>query len=74
MQHTYLIIMFKEFILLTGHMCVWLCFVLQDMVNRKISMRMMMQLAEDKPTRQFLFFTPQDMRYSTPIASPSLYC
>ena len=25
---------------------------------------MMMQLAEDKPTRQFIFFTPQDMRYT----------
>ena len=37
-------------------------FALQDMMNRRISMRLMMEHAKEQPNRQFIFFTPQDMR------------
>lgn len=35
--------------------------VFMDMLNRRLSMRLMLEHAEDQPNRQFIFFTPQDM-------------
>ena len=35
----------------------------QDMINRRVSMRMMLQFAKEQEHKQFIFFTPQDMRY-----------
>lgn len=35
---------------------------LQDMVNRRISMDMMLAVARNQTDRQFIFLTPQDMR------------
>lgn len=34
----------------------------QDMVNRRISMDMMMKVAKEQKERQFILLTPQDMR------------
>ena len=36
--------------------------VLQDMMNRRISMRVLMECALDQRDKQFIFLTPQDMR------------
>ena len=36
--------------------------LLQDMMNRRISMKLMLEHAQDNANRQFIFFTPQDMR------------
>ncbi|KAK3091708.1 hypothetical protein FSP39_022054 [Pinctada imbricata] len=35
--------------------------VFMDMVNRRISMDMMLKVAENQPQRQFIFLTPQNM-------------
>jgi len=35
--------------------------VFMDMLNRRISMRLMLEHAADQSNRQFIFFTPQDM-------------
>ena len=35
----------------------------QDMVNRRISMEMMLKVAKEQRERQFILLTPQDMRY-----------
>ena len=35
--------------------------VFMDMLNRKISMRMLMKIAKEQQTRQFILLTPQDM-------------
>ena len=35
----------------------------QDMVNRRISMEMMLKVAKEQQERQFILLTPQDMRY-----------
>ncbi len=35
---------------------------LQDMVNRRISMDMMLKVANEQRGRQFIFLTPLDMR------------
>ncbi|XP_035666452.1 structural maintenance of chromosomes protein 6-like isoform X3 [Branchiostoma floridae] len=37
--------------------------VFMDMVNRRISMEMMMKVAQDHRHKQFIFLTPQDMSY-----------
>ena len=34
----------------------------QDMVNRRVSMQLMMDSATDQKGKQFIFLTPQDMR------------
>ena len=34
----------------------------QDMMNRRISMKLMMDCALDQKGKQFIFLTPQDMR------------
>ena len=36
---------------------------MQDMVNRRISMDLMMRIANEQRARQFIFLTPLDMRY-----------
>lgn len=36
----------------------------QDMVNRRISMDMMLKVAGSQRYRQFIFLTPQSMRYT----------
>ena len=36
----------------------------QDAQNRQISMQMMMEIAEDTENRQFIFITPQDIRFA----------
>lgn len=33
------------------------------MVNRRISMEMMLKVAKEQQERQFILLTPQDMRY-----------
>ena len=38
--------------------------VYMDLMNRKMSMRMMLEEAKVLSNRQFVFFTPQDMRCS----------
>lgn len=40
----------------------------QDMVNRRISMDMMLKVAASQRYRQFIFLTPQSMRYSRHMA------
>lgn len=35
----------------------------QDMINRRISMDMMMHVAQSQKHKQFIFLTPQNMRY-----------
>ncbi len=35
-------------------------------MNRRISMRLMLEHAEEQLNRQFIFFTPQDMRWRLP--------
>ena len=40
-------------------------FILQDMVNRRISMDMMMAVAKNQKHKQFIFLTPQNMRWET---------
>ena len=37
--------------------------VFMDLMNRKISMQLMLEEAKSQGRRQFIFFTPQDMRY-----------
>lgn len=39
-----------------------LLFIIQDMVNRRISMDMMMAVARNQKHKQFIFLTPQNMR------------
>lgn len=39
----------------------WFCH-LQDLMNRRISMQLMLEGAQGQQNRQFIFFTPQDMR------------
>jgi hypothetical protein len=36
--------------------------VAQDLVNRRISMDMMLQMTRNQLNKQFIFLTPQDMR------------
>ena len=36
---------------------------MQDMVNRRISMQLMVVCASEQRSKQFIFLTPQDMRY-----------
>ena len=38
--------------------------VFMDLMNRRISMQLMLEGAETMQTRQFIFLTPQDMRYA----------
>ena len=48
--------------------CPFRCFdefdVFMDLLNRRISMRLMLDKAKSLENRQFIFFTPQDMRYA----------
>uniref|UniRef100_A0A674AFT8 Structural maintenance of chromosomes protein 6 n=1 Tax=Salmo trutta TaxID=8032 RepID=A0A674AFT8_SALTR len=44
--------------------------VYMDMVNRRISMDMMLKIASSQRYRQFIFLTPQSMRYCS-LPSPS---
>ena len=37
--------------------------VFMDLMNRKISMQLMLEEAKSQGRRQFIFFTPQNMRY-----------
>ena len=38
-------------------------FFLQDMLNRRISMNMLLKIAKEQVHRQFIMLTPQDMSY-----------
>lgn len=47
-----------------------LFYAFQDMVNRRISMDLMMQAASAQVQRQFIFLTPQDMRFAKKKKKP----
>ena len=38
--------------------------VFMDMVNRRVSMAMLLKAAREKNNKQFVFLTPQDLRYA----------
>ncbi len=54
--------------------CPFRCFdefdVFMDLLNRKISMRLMLDNAKSLDNRQFIFFTPQNMRYTCGTHTP----
>ena len=50
----------------------WNIFSSQDLVNRRISMDMMLEMTRNQTTKQFIFLTPQDMRSGADFLSFTL--
>ena len=46
--------------------------VFMDLINRRVSMQLMLEEATLNGSKQFIFFTPQDMRYIYPSIYQSM--